>query len=101
MPLLAKVYPNGQADVNHFHAAGGTSAMFRQLLKGGFMHGDAKTAWGDTFADFTQESFLEGDKVVWRESPEVPLDLEVLTTLDKPFSPEGGLRCWLVTSVAV
>ncbi len=92
VPLLAKVYPNGQADVNHFHAAGGTSAMFRQLLKGGFMHGDAKTAWGDTFADFTQESFLEGDKVVWRESPEVPLDLEVLTTLDKPFSPEGGLR---------
>jgi phosphogluconate dehydratase len=62
------------------------------LLKGGFMHGDAKTAWGDTFADFTQESFLDGDKVVWRESPEVPLDLEVLTTLDKPFSPEGGLR---------
>jgi phosphogluconate dehydratase len=92
VPLLAKVYPNGHADVNHFHAAGGTSAMFRQLIKGGFMHGDAKTAWGDSFADFTQESFLEGDKVVWRESPEVPLDPEVLTTLDKPFSPEGGLR---------
>ena len=92
VPLLAKVYPNGQADVNHFHAAGGTSAMFRQLLKGGFMHGDAKTSWGENFADFTQESFLDGDKVVWRESPEVPLDLEVLTTLDKPFSPEGGLR---------
>jgi phosphogluconate dehydratase len=92
VPLLAKVYPNGHADVNHFHAAGGTSAMFRQLLKGGFMHGDAKTSWGDSFADFTQESFLDGDKVVWRESPEIPLDLEVLTTLDKPFSPEGGLR---------
>ena len=92
VPLLAKVYPNGHADVNHFHAAGGTSAMFRQLLKGGFMHGDAKTSWGENFADFTQESFLDGDKVVWRESPEVPLDLEVLTTLDKPFSPEGGLR---------
>ena len=92
VPLLAKVYPNGHADVNHFHAAGGTSAMFRQLLKGGFMHGDAKTSWGDSFADFTQESFLDGDKVVWRESPEIPLDPEVLTTLDKPFSPEGGLR---------
>ena len=92
VPLLAKVYPNGHADVNHFHAAGGTSAMFRQLLNGGFMHGDAKTAWGESFADFTKESFLDGDKVVWRESPEVPLDPEVLTTLDKPFSPEGGLR---------
>ena len=92
VPLLARVYPNGHADVNHFHAAGGTSAMFRQLLKGGYMHADAKTAWGENFADFTQESFLDGDKLVWRESPEEPLDQEVLTTLDKPFSPEGGLR---------
>lgn len=92
VPLLAKVYPNGQADVNHFHAAGGTSCMFRQLIKGGFMHADAKTAWGKHFADFTQESFLDNDKVVWRESPEIPLDMDVLTTLDKPFSTEGGLR---------
>ena len=92
VPLLAKVYPNGHADVNHFHAAGGTSCMFRQLIKGGFMHADAKTAWGKNFADFTQESFLDNDKVVWRESPEIPLDMDVLTTLDKPFSTEGGLR---------
>jgi len=92
VPLLAKVYPNGQADVNHFHAAGGTSCMFRQLIKGGFMHADAKTAWGKNFADFTQESFLDNDKVVWRESPEIPLDMDVLTTLEKPFSTEGGLR---------
>jgi len=92
VPLLAKVYPNGQADVNHFHAAGGTSCLFRQLLAGGFMHADAKTAWGDNFAAFTQESFLDNDKVVWRESPMQPLDMDVLTTLDKPFSSEGGLR---------
>jgi len=92
VPLLAKVYPNGQADVNHFHAAGGTSCMFRQLLAGGYMHADAKTAWGANFADFTQESFLENDKLVWRESPELPLDMDVLTTLDQPFSEEGGLR---------
>ena len=92
VPLLAKVYPNGKADVNHFHAAGGTSCLFRQLIKGGFMHGDAKTSWGKSFADFTQESFLDGDQVVWRESPEVPLDLEVLTTVDRAFSNEGGLR---------
>lgn len=92
VPLLAKVYPNGQADVNHFHAAGGTSCMFRQLLAGGYMHGDAKTAWGDNFADFTQESFLDSGKLVWRQSPQQPLDMDVLTTLDKPFSHEGGLR---------
>ncbi len=80
VPLLAKVYPNGEADVNHFHAAGGTSCMFRQLLDAGFMHGDAKTVWGENFSSFTQESFIEDDKIVWRESPEQPLDLEVLTT---------------------
>jgi len=92
VPLLAKVYPNGHADVNHFHAAGGTSCMFRQLLAGGFMHADAKTSWGTDFGDFTQQAFLDNDKVVWRESPEVPLDLEVLTTVDNAFSTEGGLR---------
>jgi len=92
VPLLARVYPNGEADVNHFHAAGGTSCLFRQLLRGGLMHGDARTSWGKSFADFTQESFLDDEQVVWRESPEVPLDLNVLTTVDQPFSSEGGLR---------
>ena len=93
VPLLARVYPNGQADVNHFHAAGGTSCLFRQLLDAGFMHADACTSWGTNFADFTQEPRLDDDnKVVWQESPQVPLDTEVLTTVDKPFSDEGGLR---------
>jgi phosphogluconate dehydratase len=93
VPLLARVYPNGQADVNHFHAAGGTSCLFRQLLDAGLMYPDAKTSWGTNFADFTQEPKLNGDnKVVWQESPLVPLDTEVLTTVDKPFSDEGGLR---------
>jgi len=93
VPLLARVYPNGQADVNHFHAAGGTSCLFRQLLDGGFMHADAKTSWGDSFADFTQEPRLDADnKVVWHQSPQQPLDMEVLTTVDKAFSNEGGLR---------
>ena len=93
VPLLARVYPNGQADVNHFHAAGGTSCLFRQLLDTGFMHADAKTSWGDSFADFTQEPRLDADnKVVWHESPQQPLDMEVLTTVDKAFSNEGGLR---------
>ena len=93
VPLLARVYPNGQADVNHFHAAGGTSCLFRQLLDSSFMHADAKTSWGDSFADFTQEPRLDADnKVVWHESPQQPLDMEVLTTVDKAFSNEGGLR---------
>ena len=92
IPLLAKVYPNGQADVNHFHAAGGTSCLFRQLLDAGLMHGDAKTAWGDNFASFTQESYVDEGKICWRESPYQPLDKDVLTTVDSSFSSEGGIR---------
>jgi len=93
VPLLAKVYPNGHADVNHFHAAGGTSCMFRQLLDAGYMHPDAQTAWGENFADFTQEPTLTAEGgLKWKQSPETPLDMEVLTTVDKSFSPEGGLR---------
>ena len=92
VPLLARVYPNGHADVNHFHAAGGTSCMFRQLLDAGLMHADAKTVWGQCFSSFTQESFVENDKIVWRESPQNPLDFEVLTTTEHAFSDEGGIR---------
>jgi len=93
VPLLAKVYPNGQADVNHFHAAGGTSCMFRQLLDAGFMHADARTVWGESFSDFTQESSLAEDgDLQWKQSPIAPLDTEVLSSVDKPFSSEGGLR---------
>lgn len=92
IPLLAKVYPNGQADVNHFHAAGGTSCLFRQLLDAGLMHADAKTAWGDNFASFTQESYVDDGNICWRESPLQPLDKEVLTTVDSSFSDEGGIR---------
>jgi len=96
VPLLARVYPNGSADVNHFHAAGGTACLFRQLLGGGFMHADAKTGWGSSFADFTQEAVFNmegnGEGLRWRESPLQPLDLSVLTTVDQAFSAEGGLR---------
>ena len=66
--------------------------MFRQLLDAGLMHADAKTVWGECFASFTQESFVENDKIVWRESPQNPLDLEVLTTTEHAFSDEGGIR---------
>ena len=94
VPLLAKVYPNGEADVNHFHAAGGTAVLFRQLLDGGLMHAEARTAWGGNFADFTQEAVLDmaGDGVLWRESPPESLDKAVLASMDAPFADEGGVR---------
>ncbi|MCW8196350.1 phosphogluconate dehydratase [Proteobacteria bacterium 005FR1] len=96
VPLLARVYPNGEADVNHFHAAGGTSCLFRQLIAGGFMHADARTAWGKNFSDFTQEAVLSNKGlcpgVEWREALAEPRDKRVLSTIEQPFSTEGGLR---------
>jgi len=92
VPLLARVYPNGQADINHFHAAGGTPFLFRELMGGGLMHADAGTVWGGGFADFAQEPQLENGGIVWRRAIEASLDEEVLRPLSRPFDPEGGLR---------
>lgn len=91
-PLLARVYPNGQADINHFQAAGGTSLMFSELIKAGLMHGDAKTIWGKDLQDFCQDPQLEGDGVSWQPAISESLDTEVLAPVAKPFADEGGLR---------
>jgi phosphogluconate dehydratase len=92
VPLLARVYPNGQADINHFHAAGGTGYLFRELMSAGLMHADARTVWGESLADYTQEPFLEGDALYWRPAASQSLDPEVLTSVARPFDREGGLR---------
>lgn len=91
-PLLAKVYPNGAADINHFHAAGGTGALFTELLSNGLMHADALTTWGDSFADFCVEPKLEHGKIQWSAAPATSLDDSVIGSVAKPFDPEGGLR---------
>lgn len=91
VPSLTRVYPNGQADVNHFHAAGGMGFLIRQLLKGGLIHGDVPTVFGSDMTSYTQEPFLEDGKLVWREGSETSLDEEVIRPIDRPFSPTGGL----------
>lgn len=91
-PLLAKVYPNGAADINHFHAAGGTGALFTELLSNGLMHGDALTTWGDNFADFRVEPALEHGQIQWSPAPSTSLDDSVIGSVAQPFDPEGGLR---------
>lgn len=92
VPLLARVYPNGLADINHFHAAGGTGLMFRELLNAGLMHGDAGTVWGKNLGDYTQEPYLDGEMLNWRGASEHSLDPEILGSVAEPFAPEGGLR---------
>ena len=91
-PTLAKVYPNGQADVNHFHAAGGVPFMVRTLLSAGLLHEDVQTVIGRGLRNYTREPFLDDGKLVWREGPENSLDESILRPVENPFSAEGGLR---------
>ncbi|MFP8965480.1 phosphogluconate dehydratase [Pokkaliibacter sp. CJK22405] len=91
-PLLCRIYPNGQADVNHFQAAGGVGFLVRELLDAGLLHEDVKTVVGDSLRDYTKEPFVEGGKLAWREAPENSLDESVLRPVSRAFHREGGLR---------
>ncbi len=92
VPLLARVYPNGSADVNHFHAAGGIGFVIRELLSAGLLHNDVETIWGTGLQDYAQEPVLDGDQITWRPVPETSLDDKVLRPFSNPFQAEGGLR---------
>jgi phosphogluconate dehydratase len=92
IPLLARVYPNGKADVNHFHAAGGMGFLMRELLATGLLHGDVQTVMGDGLAPYTQEPWLSGDQLAWRDAPATSGDTTVLRPVSEPFSADGGLR---------
>ena len=96
-PLICRIYPNGIADVNHFHAAGGMAYLISQLIDAGLVHTDVTTvAGGEGLIEYTREpiknAHAEADTVLYREGPKESLDNEVLTSVDKPFRPDGGLR---------
>ncbi|WP_420992590.1 phosphogluconate dehydratase [Cupriavidus sp. 30B13] len=91
-PLLARVYPNGSADVNHFHAAGGVAYVIRQLLEAGLLHEDVETVAGRGLARYTQEPVMTDGVLRWRDGPAASGDAAVLASAAEPFSPEGGLR---------
>ncbi|WP_239590996.1 phosphogluconate dehydratase [Vitreimonas flagellata] len=91
-PLLARIYPNGSADVNHFHDAGGMAFLVRELLDAGLLHGDIVTVGGGSLAAYAQEPFLAGETLSWRDAPAVSGDESVLRGVRKPFSADGGLR---------
>lgn len=93
VPLLARVYPNGLADVNHFHAAGGMSFLIRELLSAGLLHSDVRTVAGDGgLAAYTSEPVLEGEQLSWREGPTNSGDEAILARASQPFSGNGGLK---------
>ncbi|GGB08923.1 phosphogluconate dehydratase [Allosediminivita pacifica] len=92
VPLMAKVYPNGLADVNHFHAAGGLAYMIGDLVDHGLLHDDVSTVAGDGLRRYAQEPKLDGDRVVWVDGPGESQNDKILRPAADPFQPTGGLR---------
>ncbi|HTN61761.1 MAG TPA: phosphogluconate dehydratase [Devosia sp.] len=91
-PLLARVYPNGVADVNHFHAAGGMGFLIGELLESGHLHEDVKTVWGDGLSRYTVEAKLIEDSLSFEPSPKQSALPKVLTGVANPFQTSGGLK---------
>jgi phosphogluconate dehydratase len=92
VPLLCRIYPNGAADVNHFHAAGGIAFLVHTLLRAGLLHEDVSTVMGRGLSTYTREPVLRGGVLTWEEGPKESLDLDVLRPADAPFAPDGGLK---------
>ena len=92
VPLIARVYPNGAGDVNHFHAAGGIGFVIRTLLDAGLLHRDIMTVAGSDLGDYGREPFLNDEKLVWRDGPAESADDTMLRRPDAPFQPDGGMR---------
>ena len=93
VPLLCRIYPNGLADVNHFHAAGGMGYLISELLDGGLLHGDVMTIWGQGLDNYRQEPKLTKDgAVVWQPAAKRSHDETVLAPLAQAFSANGGMK---------
>ncbi|TDC45288.1 phosphogluconate dehydratase [Actinomadura sp. KC345] len=91
-PLLTRLYPNGSADVNHFHAAGGTAFLIGELIDAGFLHADARTVGGDTLADYRRVPELADGRAEWLRTVAGSGDTDVLRPVGEPFDTHGGLH---------
>jgi phosphogluconate dehydratase len=92
VPLLAKIYPNGSADINHFQAAGGVGFLLMALLNVGLLHNDVTTIGGGSLEHQAQEPVLAQGKLTWQSAPPASLDASVLRSAEAPFAPDGGLK---------
>ena len=92
VPLIARVYPNGAADVNHFHAAGGIGFVARELLDAGLIHEDVLTVAEGGMRAYAAEPVLDGDALSWQPAPAQSGDAEILAPASAPFQPDGGMR---------
>jgi len=92
VPLLARVYPNGEADVNRFHAAGGTAFVFRELMDAGMMHDDLPTVVEGGMRAYAQEPRLQDGRVTLVPGTLTSADEEVVRPVANAFEAQGGLR---------
>jgi phosphogluconate dehydratase len=92
VPLLARVYPNGSADVNQFQAAGGPGFVLRELLDAGCLHGDVATVGERGLAAHADVPALEEGRLAWSRLPRDSGDESVVRPAVRPFSATGGLR---------
>ena len=92
VPLMAKIYPNGLADVNHFHAAGGLGFMMRDLMDAGLLHADASAVIGDGLSQYRMEPALRDGQLIWQDTATISLNDRILRPAADPFAKTGGLR---------
>jgi len=92
VPSLARIYPNGSADVNHFAAAGGVGFLVAELLKAGLLHADVQTVAGEGLSAYASEAYLQDGTLAWRAAPAASADEKVLRPVARAFDAQGGLR---------
>lgn len=92
VPLIARIYPNGSHDVNHFQAAGGVGFVIRTLLDSGLVHEDVLTVAGEGLRSYAAEPIVRDGQLAWQDAPESPLDQSLLRSATDPFQPDGGMR---------
>lgn len=92
IPQITQIYPNGLADVNQFHAAGGMGLVIGQLLDAGLLHNDVLTVTGESLSSYRQEPSLRNGEIEWQDAPSASLNADIIATVEKPFADRGGLK---------
>jgi phosphogluconate dehydratase len=92
VPLITRMYPNGAADVNHFHAAGGMGFVIRTLLEQHLLHEDVQTIIGKGLSAYTQEPKIKDGALVWEEGARHSLNLNIIRPASEPFTLDGGIK---------
>lgn len=92
IPLITRMYPNGAADVNHFHASGGMGFVMHTLLEHGLLHDDVTTILGQGLSKYTQEPFIVNNALAWREGAKESLNDSIIRDASNPFSVDGGIK---------